>query len=611
MGDFTASAPQPGGNFDSQSQSQSSPNAYPPLGNAQRLRLWPALVLVALLWAAILIPPRVAPDEMLLVILGAVWGPMVVTAGIAAWWMFASRIPWSQRWLGLLSFAGIGLVACLALHPSMAPFVIIVFALPMLLTSWVGWLALTPFLNWTARIGGLLIVFLLSWGFWDLLRFEGTTGEFTPAFRARWEPTDEQKLMADIKAGKVKTSSGPAEAIVLTAKEGDWPGFRGAKRDGILQGVRIATDWSARPPRELWRRPVGPGWGSFTVIGDRIYTQEQRGEEELVVCYDAGTGNELWTHKNAVRFTEAIAGPGPRATPTFDDGRLYAFGATGKLDCLDAATGKLLWSRDVKADTEAKEPTWGFASSPLVWKGVVSVFAGGPEGKSVVGYQASSGEPLWAAGSGLFSYCSPHPATIDNVEQILINTEAGVTSIDPNEGKVLWQHDWALDGGMSRVVQPALVGSSDILVGTFFGMGTRRVNVSRQEDGWKTKNVWTTRVIKPYYNDMVLHKGHLYGFDSAFFTCVNLEDGKSKWRVRGYDNGQVLLLADQDLLLILAEDGTVALVEATPTGHKELSRFQGIKGKTWNHPVVAHGKLFIRNGKEAACFELRPEKEKP
>jgi outer membrane protein assembly factor BamB len=154
------------------------------------------------------------------------------------------------------------------------------------------------------------------------------------------------------------------------------------------------------------------------------------------------------------------------------------------------------------------------------------------------------------------------------------------------------------------VVQPTLLGDADLLLGTGFQYGTRRVHVSRDGDGWQAQEVWTSRAINPYYNDLVVHRGHLYGFDGSFFTCVNLEDGKKKWRERGYGNGQVLLLADQDLLLILSERGEVALVDASPDGHKERGRFQAIEGKTWNHPVVAHGKLFVRNSEEAACYQL-------
>jgi outer membrane protein assembly factor BamB len=340
-------------------------------------------------------------------------------------------------------------------------------------------------------------------------------------------------------------------------------------------------------------------------VGNRLYTQEQRGGDELVVCYDAATGAELWTHRDTVRFNETMAGPGPRATPTFHDGKIYAQGATGLLNCLDAASGSLIWSRDVRADAGAPLPMWGFAGSPLVVQGMVVVFAGGPDGKSVLGYNArSGGEPVWAAGDGQFSYSSPHPVTLNGSEQVLMATDVGLTAFYPSSGNVLWRHDWPLDRGTARIVQPARVGDADFLLGTGFSKGTQRLHVQPAGAGWTTEERWTSRAIKPYFNDLVVHKGYLYGFDNNFLTCVSLEDGSAKWKERGYDNGAVLLLADQDLLLVLSEKGVVALVEASPDGRKELARFQAIEGKTWNHPVVAHSKLFVRNGEEAACYEL-------
>src|SRR5262249_15031365 len=252
---------------------------------------------------------------------------------------------------------------------------------------------------------------------------------------------------------------------------------------------------------------------------------------------------ELWVHRDAARFSEAVAGPGPRATPTFHEGKLYAQGAAGRLNCLDAATGRVLWSRDVIADSGAKLPQWGFAASPPVVLGVVTGFAGAPGGKSVLGYNAASGELAWSAGEGQFSYCSTQLARLGGVEQLLLTTETGLTAFDPAGGKVLWTHDWPLEG-MARIVQPAVLGDSDVLIGTGMGVGTRRVSVGREGDGWATREVWTSRAIKPYYNDLVVHRGHLYGFDNNFFTCVSLEDGKGKWKERGYGNGQVLLLAD-------------------------------------------------------------------
>jgi outer membrane protein assembly factor BamB len=445
---------------------------------------------------------------------------------------------------------------------------------------------------------------LLVWGYCASLRIDGVDGAFSMERSWRWSQTAEQRFLAEHDADESR-----AEVVGgrVKVQSDDWPAFRGEHRDGRRPGVRIGTDWEQQPPKLLWKRRVGPGWSSFAVVGDRLYTQEQRGDYEAVVCYRASTGAELWAHKDEIRFSELVSGAGPRATPTIHDGKVYALGGTGKLNCLDAATGRALWSRDIAADSGAKTPTWGFSSSPLVAHGLVMVFAGGPDDKGVLGYDAvAGGKPKWAAGQGTHSYCSPQLSRLAGALQVLVAQDKGMTALNPETGKVLWEHDWVTAENLARVVQPAVLSDSDVLLGTGFNGGTRRLSVKQAgKKGWTAQEVWTTKAISPYYNDLVIHKGHLYGFDGIFFTCVSLEDeGARKWRVRGYGNGQVLLLPDQDLLLVLSEKGEAVLVEASPARHRRLARIQAIEGKTWNHPVVAHGKLFVRNGREMACYQL-------
>jgi outer membrane protein assembly factor BamB len=569
-----------------------------------RVRLWPALVLIGLQWIAIKVPTWVVPGTVFQ-FYGMMLGPLVGTVGVLLWWLFASRVGWRDRLLGVLVFVALGALAYPFFHPTFDLFGVFFNALPAVTTVGVLWLLVTPFLRWPVRRATLVAALALTWGYYTLVRFEGVTGEFSVALTFRWLPTAEEGYRSTDAASTLSAAKalegGGLEPLVLQA--GDWPGFRGPNRDGRLTGVQIATHFKENPPKLIWRHRIGPGWSSFAVVGKRLFTQEQLDTDELVVCYDADTGKPVWVHRNPVRFEEKIGGNGPRATPTFHEGKLFVLGATGVLDCLDAATGRLHWSRDIAADSGAKVPTWGFASSPLVLQSVVTVVAGGPDGKSVLGYHSSSGTPAWRAGTGQASYCSPQRARLGGVEQVLVATDQGLTAFHPTGGEVLWNHPWNLEG-MQRVVQPAILSESDVLLGSPFGNGARRLHIVQKDDKWESQEVWTSRAISPYFNDLVVQGGHLYGFDSGIFTCVNLEDGKRKWRARGYGTGQVLLLDDQKLLLVLAETGFVALVQAHPNEHTEIARFQAIEGKTWNHPVVAHGRLFVRNSAEAACYQL-------
>lgn len=574
---------------------------------ASQLRLWPGVVILIVFWAVRAWASFGAntPGQFFF---GFVVAPAAGALALLLWWLFASRLRWSDR----LLIVGAAVVVSVATaficgndFPTMA---LILYGIPVAASAWVGWLLLTSRLHWPVRRAGLLVVFLLTGAFFTLLRIDGMDGSFAAKFDWRWTPTAEQRLLSDLhKSGKstTKPEAKASKAAVpdITLQSGDWPDFRGPQRDGRLVGEKIRTNWEQSSPKEVWRHRIGPGWSSVTVVGKHVFTQEQRGDDEIVVCYDADTGVEVWTHSDATRFVEVVAGAGPRATPTFHDGRLYAQGANGKLNCLKPSTGELIWSKDIVADSGAKVPQWGYSGSPLVANGLVSVFAGGPSGKSVLAYNAETGDLAWSAGEGELSYSSTQLSKVCGVEQILICTDHGLTSYDPPTGKVLWDHPWPTEG-IARVVQPCVLDESDILIGTGLGIGSRRIHVDHKGDTWTTKELWSTRNFKPYFNDFVVVDDHAYGIDGNIFMCVNLNDGKVAWRARGYGSGEVLLLADQHLLLILTETGDVVLVEAQPTEHKEVNRMKAIEGKSWNHPVVAHGKLFVRNAEEIACFDV-------
>jgi outer membrane protein assembly factor BamB len=380
----------------------------------------------------------------------------------------------------------------------------------------------------------------------------------------------------------------------------NWPGFRGPGRDSIIPGIRIETDWSTSPPVELWRRPVGPGWGSFAVRGDLLYTQEQRGDNEIVACYNATSGQPVWAHHDAARFWESNAGAGPRGTPTLNDGRVYTFGATGIVNALDADDGAVLWSRNAGSDSGMKVPGWGFASSPLVLRDMVIVAASG----KLVAYDAASGAPRWLGPAGGDSYSSPHLATIDGVEPILLTSAQGVTGVAPADGSLLWKYSWRSD---TRIMQPAVTADGNVLItagDAMGGVGIRRIAVTHGPAGWTAEERWTSNGLKPSFNDFVVHDGHVFGFDGGILACIDAKDGKRLWKGGRYGFGQLVLLRDQDLLLVLSEEGELVLVKAASDQFTEVARFPAIEGKTWNHPVLVGDRLLVRNGSEMVAFRL-------
>jgi outer membrane protein assembly factor BamB len=346
----------------------------------------------------------------------------------------------------------------------------------------------------------------------------------------------------------------------------------------------------------MWRRPVGPGWSSFAVLGNLFYTQEQRGEEEVVACYDLETGEPVWRHVDSTRFWESNAGAGPRGTPTVSDGRVFTFGATGILNVLNAIDGSVMWSRNAATETEMKVPMWGFSSSPLVVDDVVIVAASG----ALVAYDLATGDLRWSGPAAGEGYSSPQLLTIDGVTQVVQLNGEGAFSVSPADGTQLWNYPWP----GYPIVQPAMTANGDVLICIAQGAGLRRIALAHENDGWQTEELWRSNRLKPYYSDIVVHEGFAYGFDGSVVVCIDLEDGMRKWKGGRYGAGQIFLLADQNLLFILGEQGVLALVAATPDQFTELATFPAIEGKTWNHPVLVGDVLLVRNAEEMAAFRL-------
>jgi len=605
------------------------------------LRVWPAVVIVVVQWLGRFVVPVFVPEAMIYGVMGGVFGGLA----LLVWWVFFSRARWSER-LGALALMAVALFATSRiLHVSVATgmmgMMFPVYVIPTLSLGFVAWAVWSRGLTDGPRLAALVASIILACGSWALVRTGGFTANLDHDFAWRWSKTPEELLLArgddaptalplpsnaqapllapspEPSGATAKASSAPVSvpeaphrraakpveapgalpaAPAAETRVADWPGFRGPNRDGVLHGVRITTDWKVSPPVELWRRPVGPGWSSFAVDGDLFYTQEQRGDDELVSCYRVSTGEPVWRHKDAARFWESNGGPGPRGTPTLSNGRVYAFGATGILNVLDARDGSVVWSRNAASDSGEAVPDWGFSSSPLVLDDMVMVATSGV----LVAYDLATGKPRWMGPKGRAGYSSPHLLTIDGTPQILQLSGTGAIGVGPEDGKVLWEHPWK----GYPIVQPALTGDGGVLIAVGDSSGIRRLSVAHGASGWSATERWTSLGLKPYFNDFVVHEGHAYGFDGSILACIDLKDGKRKWKGGRYGNGQLVLLPDQDVLLVLSEYGDLALVGAAPDQFNELARLKAIEGKTWNHPVLSGDVLLTRNGEEMAAFRV-------
>lgn len=525
---------------------------------------------------------------------------LLVALVFMIWWLRRRAFSRSQRLGAILTTLLLGVVVGVIGANGIVP-LLMQFGLPIVLTLGAVWLLATSGQAARFRMIGLLACCAIGWGAFLLVRVNGTHGNMRADVHWRWTPTAEQMYLADRSAQRLPATQPSAGRVLL--RPGDWPGFRGPGRDGVVRGLKIGLDWEKSPPAVLWRKRIGPAWSSMAVVDGRIYTQEQHGQNEAVVCRDAQSGSEIWVHERPVRFEEAMSGPGPRATPTFAGGRIYAQSALGALDCLDAATGRVIWTRDIRADSSAALPMWGFSGSPLVAGDRVIVFAGGEGKKGLLAYPLDGGAPIWTADAGKVSYASPQEFGIGSQRGVLMFTNEGLFAADRKSGRILWQFPVTAGVGVPSALQACPIAPDSLVLGNGVAFGLERIRVA--EGAQPPTRVWAMHRVNPSFSDMVYHDGYLYGFDGTVFCCVDAASGARRWREGRYGAGQVVLLADQGVMIVASEFGQAILLRCNPEKNEELGSVQAISGKAWNHPAIAGGRLYVRSDAEMACLQLQ------
>ena len=570
------------------------------------LRVWPAVVMVLAYWGFLTATFTVGLSnfERFISQFAAL---AILFLASTVWWLTRRAVRWRDRWLAVVVVLAIAAATYFRAHKSMDAFGLFLSAFPFIATVGTAWLVMGRYLSPTVRRVGFCLAMLLAIGYFGLVRFDGLDASQWGETSWRWQPTKEEVFLAS--RGSGKEGAGVPErdsASPWTPQLGDILEYRGPQRDGVVANVQLAGDWKEHPPKLLWRERVGPSWSTMIVVDGRVVTQEQQGDAEVVVCRDAATGQEVWVHKDQVRFEEKLSGPGPRGTPTFADGRIYALGAKGNLNCLDAPTGDVVWWHDIVADAgvePAEIPQWGYSGSPLVVDGLVVVFAGGSKDKSILAYRADSGELAWSCAGGKQSYSSPQTMTIAGQKQIVMHDNVAVRGINIANGAQLWENRNGSEIGVP-MAQPHQTESGGLVVSSEPALAL--LKIVKASDDWTVTPGWTTNRFRPGFNDFVIHEGHLFGLDDGILCAFDLATGERVWKKGRLGHGQVLLLPEQDALVISSDKGEIILVTVNSKGYEELGRFKAIEGKTWNGPVLAGGRLFLRNGEEMAAYEVTP-----
>ena len=460
-------------------------------------------------------------------------------------------------------------------------------------------IAVTAYLHWTGASVGLD-----GSGLWFVVERAESEDRWQrlEASRARSAVAGAHPTRTDFAptgaAGKPAAESADAGQIPANY----WTDYRGPRRDGSYTQMPLNLEWAEEGPSELWRQQVGGGYASMVVADSLVYTIEQRRESEVVAAYRLDSGAPAWEYSWDSRFSESMGGDGPRATPTWSGGRVYALGANGNLVCLAAGDGKLVWERNILRDAGASNLEWGMAGAPLVVDDLVIVHPGGSNGKSLFAYDKATGDVRWSALDDKAGYVSPQVATLAGHRQILLISGTRVLGASLEDGSELWGVEWETSYD-ANCAQPLVVDGNHVFVSSGYGHGAALLRVEEAGGSFSVEQVWFNRNMKNKFNPSVLVDGVVYGLDEGILVALDVMTGERLWKQGRYRYGQ--LLYGDGHLIIVSEEGDLALVEARPDEFREITRFESIPGKTWNVPAISGGILLVRNQTEMVAYDLR------
>ena len=380
----------------------------------------------------------------------------------------------------------------------------------------------------------------------------------------------------------------------------DWPQWRGPKRDGISTEKGLLKTWPQGGPPLAWKASgAGEGYSSFSTAGGRLYTMGARGGAEFVMAFNAADGKKAWETRLGNRFSND-QGDGPRGTPTIDGDRLYVSGASGDVSALDLATGRQIWNINVLRQFGGSNIRWGFSESPLVLSDRIIINAGAP-GASIVALTKNNGSVIWKSESDEAGYSSGLLHEAGGVRQAIFFTARRAMGLDVQTGKLLWSYD-RVSNNTANIATPIARGNR-VFVSSDYGTGAALLELT--PGSGSAREVYFTREMRNHHASSVLIGEHLYGFSSAILTAMKFDTGEVAWKDRSVGKGS-LIFAD-DRLYLFSENGQVGLAEANPTAYREHGRFQLQTGaaKTWSHPVVAGGRLFLRDQDTIYAYDVR------
>ena len=382
--------------------------------------------------------------------------------------------------------------------------------------------------------------------------------------------------------------------VAAAASAGDWPHWRGPNYDGISSERNVRVAWDDAGPRVLWEHEIGSAYSSVTCVGNRVYTCGTREGRQILFCLDAETGKELWSQPIEDEYRESH-GDGTRATPTIDEGRIYIFGAHGRLVCYEATTGRQVWAR--KYD---HPPEWGYSGSVLIQGDLAIVSPGRPDG-ALCALNKKTGEPVWKCGNDEAGYATPYPFTFEGTDYVCGFAANSAIVAELRTGKevlnIPWKTDWKVNAATP------IFHNGHLLLASGYSTGCGLFKLARTSDGLSAEEVWRSQVLLSKFQTPVLYEGELYTSDQSAFKCVDFMTGEQRWVKRGIKHGTVAV-ADGNIFL-LTEAGVLSTGKASPEGFETVAKARILRGRCWTVPVLSGGRLFARNLEKVICVDLR------
>lgn len=385
--------------------------------------------------------------------------------------------------------------------------------------------------------------------------------------------------------------------IALSLFAGDWPNFLGPNKNGISDETGLNKDWNNNPPKMLWKVSMHDnGFSGPSAAAGKLYIIDRRENSDFVRAIDINTGKDIWTF--------AYADPGgqnygyARSTPTYDEGKLYIVGRKGQVYCLNAETGKEVWGVNIVQTFSGELAKWMLAPSPVIDGDRLLLISGGSKGLVIL--NKHTGKTIMRGGnSDVPGYATPVIADIEGEKQYVVFTGKHITGISPEDGSLLWKYPWETSHDVNAATPPVF--NNKVFITSDYNRGCALVKIESSD----ASILWENRSIKAHFSSTIYYKGYLYGTsDPDHLVCVAPDDGSEMWKGTGFQKGG-MLIADGVIIALGGRSGEAIMVEASEESYNELGRFTPLGGQSWTAPILAEGKLFIRNMSQLACFDAK------